>query len=132
MGERFMFFSIETSNGVPIYEQLVRQVKFAVAEGVLVSGQMVPSVRQLSNQLAINPNTIARAYLQLQEEQVLESLRGRGLAVRSDALSRCTKARQSLLAERFHGVIKEAKQAGLSLEQTRDVCEHQLADLFVG
>ena len=127
-----MFFSIETSNGVPIYEQIVRQVKFAVAEGVLVSGQMVPSVRQLSNELAINPNTIARAYLQLQDEKVLESLRGRGLAVRGDALTRCTKARQALLGERFKSVIKEAMQAGLSLEQTREVFEHQLTSVFAG
>ena len=71
-----MFFSIDPSNGVPIYEQVVRQIKFAVADGVLVAGQMVPSVRQLSNDLAINPNTISRAYLQLQDEKVLESLRG--------------------------------------------------------
>ena len=127
-----MFFSIEASNGVPIYEQIVRQIKFAVAEGILVSGQMVPSVRQLSNDLAINPNTIARAYQQLQDDKVLESLRGRGLAVRGDALARCTKARQSLLAERFLGVIKEAMHAGLSLEQTREAFETQLAAAFAG
>lgn len=125
-----MFFSIETSNGVPIYEQIVRQIKFAVAEGVLVSGQMVPSVRQLSNDLAINPNTIARAYQQLQDDKVLESLRGRGLAVRADALNRCAKARQALLAERFLSVIREAMHAGLSIDQTREVFEQQLVGVF--
>ena len=52
-----MFFSIDPSGDVPIYEQIVRQVKLAVADGVLVGGQMVPSVRQLSKNLAINPNT---------------------------------------------------------------------------
>ena len=122
-----MFFSIEASNGVPIYEQIVRQVKFAVAEGILVSGQMVPSVRQLSNELAINPNTIARAYLQLQDEKVLESLRGRGLAVRGDALGRCSKARQSMVAERLLGVVKEAIQSGLQVEQVRELFEQQLS-----
>ena len=49
-----MFFSIETSGDVPIYEQIVRQVKLAVADGVLTGGQMVPSVRQLASELAIN------------------------------------------------------------------------------
>jgi GntR family transcriptional regulator len=125
-----MFFSIDVSNGVPIYEQLVRQVKFAVADGVLVPGQMVPSVRQLSNDLAVNPNTIARAYLQLQEEKVLESLRGRGLAVRGDALARCSKARQSLLAQRFKEVTREALQAGLQRAEVIQMVEQQLDQLL--
>ena len=124
-----MFFSIDPSNGVPIYEQVVRQIKFAVADGVLVAGQMVPSVRQLSNDLAINPNTISRAYLQLQDEKVLESLRGRGLVVRADALARCGKARQSLLADRLRSVLREALQAGLTAEQVRELFEEQLGKL---
>jgi GntR family transcriptional regulator len=121
-----MFFSIESAGGVPIYEQIVRQIKFAVADGVLVAGQMVPSVRQLSNELAINPNTIARAYLQLQDDKVLEPLRGRGLAVRADALNRCGKARQTLLSERFAIVVKEAISAGLTPDEIRQLCERQL------
>lgn len=118
-----MFFSIDTVNGVPIYEQIVRQIKFAVADGVLVAGQMVPSVRQLSSDLTINPNTIARAYTQLQDEKVLESLRGRGLAVRGDALARCRKARQRLLADRLRSVLAEAHQAGLSEAEVRELFE---------
>lgn len=118
-----MFFSIDTANGVPIYEQIVRQIKFAVADGVLIAGQMVPSVRHLSGELAINPNTIARAYTQLQDEKVLESLRGRGLVVRGDALARCRKARQRLLADRLRGVLAEAHQAGLSESEVRELFE---------
>lgn len=125
-----MFFSIDASNGVPIYEQIVRQVKFAVADGVLVAGQMVPSVRQLSGELAINPNTIARAYLQLQEERVLEPLRGRGLVVRADALPRCTKARRVLLETRVHDVIDEAVRAGLSRGEILEMCSTQLNQIL--
>ena len=121
-----MFFAIDTANGVPIYEQIVRQIKFAVADGVLVSGQMVPSVRQLSNDLAINPNTIARAYLQLQEDKVLETLRGRGLVVRGDALARCSKARRTLLADRLRAVLSEAIHAGLGAAEIRELFEEQL------
>ncbi|WP_164102873.1 GntR family transcriptional regulator [Candidatus Laterigemmans baculatus] len=124
-----MRFSIDTSNGVPIYEQIVRQVTFAVAEGVLVSGQMVPSVRQLSTTLAINPNTIARAYQQLQSDQVLESLRGRGLVVRADAAPRCDAARQAILADRLRSVLSEALHAGLSTEQLREMFEQQIQNL---
>jgi len=60
-----MFFSIDAASDVPIYEQIVRQVKLAVADGTLVGGQMLPSVRQLSRDIALNPNTIARAYREL-------------------------------------------------------------------
>ena len=69
-----MFFSIDVNNGVAIYEQIVRQVKFAVAEESLKPGQLLPSVRGLSVELALNHNTIARAYQQLQSEGVLEAL----------------------------------------------------------
>lgn len=124
-----MFFSIDPSNGVPIYEQIVRQVTFAIADGVLVSGQMVPSVRQLAQQLAINPNTIARAYNQLQTDRVLEPLRGRGLVVRSDATRRCSKARDSLLADRLRSVLSEALQGGLTPDELRALFESQLLGL---
>lgn len=124
-----MIFTIDPSNGVPIYEQIVRQIKFAVANGVLVAGQMVPSVRQLSNELAVNPNTLSRAYLQLQDDKVLESLRGRGLAVRADALARCEKARRMLLSERLRGALVEALGAGLAASEVRDLVEEQLGQL---
>ena len=65
-GAEAMQLSIEPNNGVPIYEQLVRQIKYAVAEGILVPGQIIPSVRDMAKQLTVNPNTVQRAYFQLQ------------------------------------------------------------------
>jgi GntR family transcriptional regulator len=124
-----MYFSIDPSDGVPIYEQIVRQVKYAVADKVLVGGQMVPSVRQLAQQLAINPNTIARAYQQLQNDRVLEGLRGKGLVVRSDAFRRCTKARDRLLADRLRGVLAEALQGGIPPDELRRLFDQHLQEL---
>ena len=63
-----MFFTIDPSNGLAIYEQIVRQVTFAVANETLKPGDLVPSVRELARELAINPNTVARAYRDLQAE----------------------------------------------------------------
>ena len=80
-----MFLAIDPQNGVAIYEQIVRQVNFAVAAEVLVAGDLVPSVRELARQLAVNPNTVARAYRQLQSDGVLETVRGTGLAVSAGA-----------------------------------------------
>lgn len=124
-----MFFSIEPSNGVAIYDQIVRQVKFAIAEGTLRPGQLVPSVRALSQQLTINPNTINRAFQQLQADGVLESLRGRGLAVRADAAADCVSARRSLIADRLRGALSEALHAGLSADELRQLLDDELSRL---
>lgn len=124
-----MFFSIDPSNGVAIYEQIVRQVKFAIAEGTLCPGQLLPSVRLLSQQLAINPNTIARAYLQLQADEVIQPLRGRGLAVCADAPQRCREVRRALLAQRLRSVLAEALHAGLKASEIRDLVRSELQAL---
>ena len=124
-----MFFSIDPQNGVAIYEQIVRQVKFAIAEGTLGPGQLLPSVRQLSQQLAINPNTIARAYLQLQADEVVESLRGRGMAVSVGAPQRCHALRRTLIAERLRSVLAEALHGGLKAAEIREIVRTELESL---
>ncbi|MCC9640700.1 GntR family transcriptional regulator [Rhodopirellula sp. JC740] len=124
-----MFFTVDPSNGVAIYSQIVRQVKFAVAERTLRPGQLLPSVRQLSQQLAVNPNTVARAFQELQSEGVIETLRGRGVVVCKGAVERCRKQRQSMLADRLSAVLTEALQAGLSAEEVRKLVDEQLQSL---
>lgn len=121
-----MQLSIEPNNGIPIFEQLVRQIKFAVAEGVLMPGQLLPSVRVLAKKLAVNPNTIQRAYQELQSEDVLESLRGRGIAVCAGAKRRCVSDRQTLLAERLTAVVEEAVRSGLEPERLREMFDKAL------
>ncbi len=96
-----MFLHINPHNGLAIYDQVVRQVKFAVANGTLRTGELVPSVRELARELAINPNTIARAYRQLQADQVLEPVRGTGLEVASGAAERCRHDRLELIRTRL-------------------------------
>jgi GntR family transcriptional regulator len=119
---------IEPNNGIPIYEQLVRQVKYAVAEEVVVPGQVIPSVREMARQLAVNPNTVQRAYIQLQEERVLQSLRGRGMAVAPDARTRCVSDRQQVLAERLKAVVAEALHSGLNKQQLMDMFQQALSE----
>ena len=109
-----MFFRIDANNGVAIYDQIARQVKYAVAKGALRPGELVPSVRELAVTLAVNPNTVAKAYRDLQNESVLESLRGEGLRVTRQAVERCRKSRQKLLEERMAAVVMEAQQSGLT------------------
>jgi GntR family transcriptional regulator len=124
-----MFFTIDPSNGLPIYEQVVRQVVFAIAAGSLHSGDLVPSVRELARELAINPNTVARAYRQLQDDGVLQSVRGTGLAVADGARRRCQAERLALLRSRVQQVLLEAKQSRLEIAQLRSLVESELAAL---
>lgn len=124
-----MFFSIEPANGVALYEQIVRQVKFAIAEQTLRPGQLLPSVRTLSQQLAINPNTINRAFQQLQADGILESIRGRGIAVRKDAPGNCIDARKRIITDRIKSVISEALHAGIEPDDLRVLFEEQISAL---
>ena len=121
-----MFFSIDPSNGLPIYEQIVRQVKFAVAHETLRPGELVPSVRELARELAINPNTVARAYRELQADGVLDTLRGTGLAVTTGARRRCQDERVKLVRARLRQVLVEAKQSQLSPDELRELVEEEL------
>ncbi|OYP35008.1 GntR family transcriptional regulator [Rhodopirellula sp. MGV] len=124
-----MFFSIDVQSDVAIYLQLVRQVKFAIAAGTLRPGQLLPSVRVLSNQVALNPNTVARAFNQLQSDGVIESLRGRGMIVRDDAVDVCRQERESVLDERIGAVLSEAWNAGLTKKQIKTFVDAHLRDL---
>ena len=76
-----MFLHIDPAGDLPIYEQIVRQVKFAIAAGALAPDDMVASVRELAREVAVNPNTVIRAYRQLQDEAILLARRGTGLVV---------------------------------------------------
>lgn len=124
-----MFFHVDPSNGQAIYLQIVRQVKFAIADQTLRSGQLLPSVRQLSTQLAVNPNTVARAFQELQTQEIIETLRGRGVVVCKGAAAKCRKERKSFIKSRVTEVLTEALQGGLSADELRGLVDQQLKSL---
>jgi GntR family transcriptional regulator len=108
-----MFFTLDFSDDLALYDQIIRQIKFAVAGEVLKTGEMIPSVRELARELTLNPNTVARAYRQLQSDGVLASIRGTGLVVASSAFERCCQERRELIRTRLRQVLAEAKQSRL-------------------
>jgi GntR family transcriptional regulator len=124
-----MLFHIDPNNGLALYEQIARQVKFAVASGSLRSGHLVPSVRELARELAINPNTIARAYRQLQDDGVLEAVRGTGLEVAPGACDRCRHERLDLIRARLRQVLAEACQSQLDPDEIRALVEAELTPM---
>jgi GntR family transcriptional regulator len=124
-----MFLSIDVHSDVAIYLQICLQVKFAVAAGTLQPGQLLPSARVLSGKLAINPNTVARAFTQLQSDGVIESLRGRGMVVCDGAGKLCRKEREQVLGERIGNALAEAWNAGLDASKIQSIIDAEIKRL---
>lgn len=121
-----MFYHVDPNDGLPIYDQIVRQVKFAVARGVLLPGHRVPSVREMARELALNPNTVARAYQLLQSDGVLQSVRGMGLEVAQDAVAPCRLERRRLVQTRIREALAEAHRSGLGAGELRELIDAEL------
>ena len=124
-----MLLHVEVGNGLAVYDQIVRQVKFAVADGALRSGELVPSVRELARELAINPNTVARAYRQLQDDGVLEPVRGTGLSIAAAARRQCQSERSKLIRARMRLVLEEALHSGLEPREIESLIQDELASV---
>ena len=124
-----MFLQVNVDNGVPVYDQIARQVMFAVADGALATGDLIPSVRELAKELAVNPNTVARAYRELQSRGVVEAVPGTGLAVRAGAKRSCRSERQGILKDRVRQAIRESLDAGLDFGEVRTLLDGELKRL---
>ncbi len=124
-----MFFDINTQNGVPVYEQVFRQIAFAVASGGIDQGELVPSVRNMARELAINPNTVARAYRQLQDDGIVENLRGSGLVVTRNARTKCKSLRVRVFKKQIALLMEEAHNSQLSLSEIKELIDGEFSRL---
>jgi GntR family transcriptional regulator len=111
---------LETSDGVPIYLQIVDQIKRNVAVGRLKPEDPLPSVRQLALDLTINPNTVARAYLELEHEGVIYKRQGQGTYVSPQALDASRRERMRVVAGLFERAIVEAVSSGMSASEIEE------------
>jgi len=125
-----MIFRTNPALGVPIYLQLMEQVRHAVETGALRPGDQLPGIRPLAEQLVINPNTVAKAYRELEHEGVVELRHGAGAFVTSAAAG--TKKTADALREGqalVAGLVKQLHRQGLSDEEIRRLVEAELAGL---
>jgi GntR family transcriptional regulator len=122
-----MLFDIQPTSSVPIYEQIVDQVTFAVASGALEAGTLIPSVRELSGRLTINPNTVARAFQELERLGVVTARRGRGMEVTLAAPELCRRRRQEVVRGRIRAALREAASSALTAEEIRTLVDEELA-----
>src|SRR5262245_21707050 len=124
-----MLFRTNPSSGVPIYLQLMEQVKHAVETGALRPGEQLPGIRPLAEELVINPNTVAKAYRELEHEGVIELRHGAGAFVSAAARGRKetekVRAGQSIIA----AAVEKLHARGMSDEEIRRLFEAELAGL---
>jgi GntR family transcriptional regulator len=121
-----VFISIDPSNDVPIFRQIVQQIKTAVAMGRLLPEDPLPSVRQLAVELAVNPNTVARAYLDLEIEGVIYKRQGAGTFVSSQGVRVSKNERRKVLGELLERALVEGVNLGLEEKEMRETFDRVL------
>jgi GntR family transcriptional regulator len=122
-----MILQIQPDGPLPIYEQIVAQVTFAIAAGTLQPGDAIPSVRDLGHDLVVNPNTVMRAYQKLEGDGILAARRGRPMEVTAEAPALCKQQRVRIIRERIRGALREAVFSGLATEEIKKVVDEELA-----
>lgn len=122
-----MIIDIQPDSPVPIYEQIVAQVTFGIASGALDVGALIPSVRELAQRLVVNPNTVARAFQELERRGVVAARRGRGMEVTPEAPAACRAQRQTAIRIRIREALQEAVSSALPADEIRKLVEEELA-----
>jgi GntR family transcriptional regulator len=108
---------ITTADGVPIYQQIVNQVKYLVASGRLSPGDEMPPIRVLAERLIVNPNTVARAYRELEAAGVVEKRRTAGTYVSEQGSPLARKERLKILTERVDALLAESRQMDVPYDE---------------
>jgi GntR family transcriptional regulator len=101
-------FQLNFKSGKPVYLQLVEQVKSAAASGAVQSGEPLPSIRPLAEELRVNRNTVAKAYAELEHQGVIETVAGKGCFVRANGSPFKKDVRLRLLAEKIDEAVVQA------------------------
>ena len=112
--------SIDQKSGVPLYRQIIESVKFAIARGSLGPGDKLPTVRQLAVDLAVNPNTVIRAYREMEIEGVLDPQQGSGTFVTNDRPEVDALERSRMLDQILTELLARASGYGLTLDEVLD------------
>ena len=116
-----MEFRIEPASRIPIYRQVVEQVREAIATGRLRDGDKLPSVRELSRTLVVNPNTVARVYTELEREGVLYTRPGLGVFVARPRSELTKRARRQRLVQTLDSLLTEAVHLGFTAAEVREL-----------
>ncbi len=121
-----MIFQINFKSGMPVYLQIVDQVKAAAASGALQPGEALPSIRPLAEELRVNRNTVAKAYTELESLGIIESLPGRGCFLKENHSALREEVRRELLTQDVDQAIVQAHHLQVSREEFLKLVEERL------
>ncbi len=127
--KRDFAFRLDLHSGVPVYRQIIDQVLGGMAAGILATGHQLPTVRQVAVDLAINPNTVVRAYRELEIRGVLETHQGSGTFVSQLKVQRDEVERQRQLAQLVGEFVSRAGAAGFTIEELQEQLRDRSNDL---
>ena len=110
-----MHLQISTQDGIPIYQQIVNQIRYLIAAGRLQPGEELTPIRVLADQLTINPNTVARAYLELERAGIVTKQHGSGTYVSETRIPLPQREKNKILCRRVDALLAEARHLGVEL-----------------
>ena len=113
-------FRLDLHSGVPVYRQIVDQVRGAIAAGAMGAGDQLPTVRQLAVDLEVNPNTVVRTYRELEYGGLLETHQGTGTFISDQKIPRAGDERQRQLGQIISDAIARAGAAGFTIQDLLD------------
>jgi GntR family transcriptional regulator len=124
-----LHFNLSQSDGVPLYLQLVRQIKQFIATGRLTAEDELPPVRVLAQQLVVNPQTVVRAYRELEMAGLIYKRRGAGTYVSAEGTPYTEAECRRILMERANALLVEARSLGFDLDKSIDLVRECSAEL---
>lgn len=125
-----LWIQISPGSKQPIYKQIYDQISQAIAKGDLPAGEKLPPVRHLAAELVINPNTVARAYTQLEQAELVSTRTGAGTYVLDPKLRQKDAQQLNLLCERLDSVISQARLLGLDREECFDLLKGRMTRFY--
>jgi GntR family transcriptional regulator len=125
-----MQIHISTADGVPIYQQIVNQIKYLVSSGRLTAGEELPPIRSLAEKLVVNPNTVARAYRELESAGFVEKRRTAGTYISDQGSPLARRERLKILTERIDALLAEARQMDIAFEDLIKLAERRHATML--
>ena len=112
-----MQIHISTKDGIPIYKQIINQIKYMIASSRLLPGEKLPPVRKLAEILLINPNTVARAYRDLETLGLVQTRQGSGVCISEGTSPLAQEQKMKILTERADVLLTEAQQMDIDLDE---------------
>ena len=127
-----MDITINLTDGVPIYRQIVNQVKYLVASGLLQPGEELPPIRTLALQLKVTPNTIVKAYDELESSGVIHKRQGSGTFVSEERPRLAQRERQRIIDQRIDALLAEAHQLNFTVDDILRMLQERRASMESG